>query len=136
MQKSSVESEIFNIFQHKVERIPHFARISEVRHIYFLSSFRKKSYSFNDLFSLRSFRGILSKTKLSLSDINPPTFLERFKTLKSNLVLRAINGNFRGTNYYIESCNYSQQTRSPYSTLCKRGYTPYSGSTLCSARDV
>ena len=34
MQKSSVEPEIFPTFQHKVERVPHFARISEVRHIY------------------------------------------------------------------------------------------------------
>ena len=37
MQKSSVESEIFNIFQHKVEWVPHFACVSEVRHIYFLT---------------------------------------------------------------------------------------------------
>ena len=104
--------------------------------IYIFCPVSEKSYLFNDLFSLRSFRGILSKTKLFLSDINPPTFRERFETLKSNLVLRAINGNFRGTNYYIESCNYSQQTRSPYSTLYKRGYTPCSGNTLCSARDA
>ena len=34
MQKSSVEPEIFPTFQHKVERIPHFARVTEVRHIY------------------------------------------------------------------------------------------------------
>ena len=34
MQKSSVESEIFPTFQHKVEWIPHFARVTEVRHIY------------------------------------------------------------------------------------------------------
>ena len=34
MQKSSVEPEIFPTFQHKVERVPHFARVSEVRHIY------------------------------------------------------------------------------------------------------
>ena len=33
MQKSSVEPEIFGIFQHRVERIPHFARVTEVRHI-------------------------------------------------------------------------------------------------------
>ena len=33
MQKSSVEPEIFPTFQHKVERVPHFARVSEVRHI-------------------------------------------------------------------------------------------------------
>ena len=32
--KSSVEVEIFPIFQHKVERTPHFALISEVRHMY------------------------------------------------------------------------------------------------------
>ena len=31
--KSSIEPEIFLIFQHKVERVPHFARVSEVRHI-------------------------------------------------------------------------------------------------------
>ena len=30
----SVDPEIFPIFQHKVERIPHFARVIEVRHIY------------------------------------------------------------------------------------------------------
>ena len=29
----SVDPEIFAIFQHKVERIPHFARVTEVRHI-------------------------------------------------------------------------------------------------------
>ena len=33
MQKSSVEPEIFPTFQHKVERVPHFARVSEVRHM-------------------------------------------------------------------------------------------------------
>ena len=33
MQKSSIEPEIFGIFQHKVERVPHFARVSEVRHM-------------------------------------------------------------------------------------------------------
>ena len=33
--KSSIEQEIFGIFQHKVERIPHFARVSEVRLKYF-----------------------------------------------------------------------------------------------------
>ena len=32
--KSLIEPEIFRIFQHKVERIPHFARVSEVRYIY------------------------------------------------------------------------------------------------------
>ena len=31
--KSSIEPEIFGIFQHKVEGIPHFARVSEVRHM-------------------------------------------------------------------------------------------------------
>ena len=31
--KSSIEPEIFGIFQHKVERTPHFARVSEVRHV-------------------------------------------------------------------------------------------------------
>ena len=31
--KSSIEPEIFGFFQHKVERVPHFARVSEVRHI-------------------------------------------------------------------------------------------------------
>ena len=31
MQK---EPEIFGFFQHKVEWVPHFARVSEVRHIY------------------------------------------------------------------------------------------------------
>ena len=36
MQKSSVEPEIFPTFQHKVERVPHFARVSEVRHMDFL----------------------------------------------------------------------------------------------------
>ena len=30
----SVDPEIFPIFQHKAERIPHFARVTEVRHIY------------------------------------------------------------------------------------------------------
>ena len=35
MQKSLIEPEIFGIFQHKVERTPHFARVSEVRHIFF-----------------------------------------------------------------------------------------------------
>ena len=34
----SVDREIFAIFQHKVERIPHFARVTEVRHI-FLADF-------------------------------------------------------------------------------------------------
>ena len=34
--KSSIEPEIFGIFQHKLEGIPHFARVSEVRHIYVL----------------------------------------------------------------------------------------------------
>ena len=29
----SVDPEIFAIIQHKVERIPHFARVTEVRHI-------------------------------------------------------------------------------------------------------
>ena len=33
--KSSIEPEIFGIFQHKVERTSHFARVSEVRHISF-----------------------------------------------------------------------------------------------------
>ena len=32
----SVDPEIFAIFQHKVERIPHFARVTEVRHIYIM----------------------------------------------------------------------------------------------------
>ena len=32
--KSSVEPEIFPTFQHKVERVLHFARVSEVRHIH------------------------------------------------------------------------------------------------------
>ena len=32
--QSSVEREIFPTFQHKVERVPHFARVSEVRHIF------------------------------------------------------------------------------------------------------
>ena len=32
--KSSIEPEILGIFQHKVERTPHFARLSEVRHIW------------------------------------------------------------------------------------------------------
>ena len=32
--KSSVEPEIFPTFQHKVERVPHFTRVSEVRHIF------------------------------------------------------------------------------------------------------
>ena len=36
MQKSSVEPEIFPIFQHKVERIPHFARVTEVRYIFLI----------------------------------------------------------------------------------------------------
>ena len=31
--KSSIEPEIFLIFQHKVEWVPHFARVSEVRHM-------------------------------------------------------------------------------------------------------
>ena len=30
----SVDPEIFAIFQHKVERIPHLARVTEVRHIF------------------------------------------------------------------------------------------------------
>ena len=30
----SVDPEIFAIFQHEVERIPHFTRVTEVRHIY------------------------------------------------------------------------------------------------------
>ena len=30
----SVDLEIFAIFQHKVQRIPHFARVTEVRHIF------------------------------------------------------------------------------------------------------
>ena len=29
----SVDPEIFAIFQHKVEQIPHFTRVTEVRHI-------------------------------------------------------------------------------------------------------
>ena len=33
MQKSLIEPEIFGFFQHKVERVPHFARVSEVRHM-------------------------------------------------------------------------------------------------------
>ena len=33
MQKSLIEIEIFGFFQHKVERVPHFAHVSEVRHI-------------------------------------------------------------------------------------------------------
>ena len=33
----SVDPEIFAIFQHKVERIPHFARVTEVRHIEFVN---------------------------------------------------------------------------------------------------
>ena len=32
--KSSIEPEIFPIFKHKVERVPHFARVSEVRHMH------------------------------------------------------------------------------------------------------
>ena len=35
IKESSVEPEIFGIFQHKVELIPHFTRITEVRHILF-----------------------------------------------------------------------------------------------------
>ena len=31
--KSSVEPEIFPIFQHKVERIPHFTQVTEIVHI-------------------------------------------------------------------------------------------------------
>ena len=31
--KSSVECEIFPIFQHKVERIPHFTQVTEIVHI-------------------------------------------------------------------------------------------------------
>ena len=30
----SVDPEIFAIFQHKVEQIPHFTQVTEVRHIY------------------------------------------------------------------------------------------------------
>ena len=30
----TTEPEIFGIFQHKVEGIPHFARVSEVRHMF------------------------------------------------------------------------------------------------------
>ena len=30
----SVDPEIFAIFQYKVERIPHFTRVTEARHIY------------------------------------------------------------------------------------------------------
>ena len=32
--KSSVEAEIFPIFQHKVEWTQHFTRVTEVRHMY------------------------------------------------------------------------------------------------------
>ena len=32
--KTKGEPEIFPIFQHKVERIPHFAHVTEVRHIF------------------------------------------------------------------------------------------------------
>ena len=32
--KSSIEPEIFLIVQHKVERVPHFARVSEVRQLH------------------------------------------------------------------------------------------------------
>ena len=35
----SVDPEIFAIFQHKVEQIPHFARVTEVRHIYVVCNF-------------------------------------------------------------------------------------------------
>ena len=31
--KNSVEPEIFQVFQHKVERTPHFTRVTEMRHI-------------------------------------------------------------------------------------------------------
>ena len=30
----SVDPEIFAIFQHKVEQIPHFAQVTEVRHMF------------------------------------------------------------------------------------------------------
>ena len=32
--KSLIEPEIFGFFEHKVERVPHFARVSEVRHMF------------------------------------------------------------------------------------------------------
>ena len=35
----SVDPEIFAIFQHKVERIPHFARVTEVRHMLLFNLF-------------------------------------------------------------------------------------------------
>ena len=38
-----MEPEIFPTFQHKVERVPHFARVSEVRHI-FTHVFRSGGY--------------------------------------------------------------------------------------------
>ena len=41
MQKSSVEPEIFKTFQHKVERVPHFACVSEVRHIYISTKWQR-----------------------------------------------------------------------------------------------
>ena len=37
MQKSSIEPEIFGFFQHKVEQTPHFAHVSEVRHIFVIT---------------------------------------------------------------------------------------------------
>ena len=40
--KSLIEPEIFGFFQHKVERVPHFARVSEVRHMLFLSTWLTK----------------------------------------------------------------------------------------------
>ena len=43
----SVDPEIFAIFQHKVERIPHFAGVTEVRHTIILKDYKKtKFYSY------------------------------------------------------------------------------------------
>ena len=75
MQKSSVEPEIFPIFQHKIERIPHFARVTEVRHRNFnLKKQEKLTVKKIQLNSRRVRRIVLYKfVLLKLSKLTPGT---------------------------------------------------------------
>ena len=74
----SVDPEIFAIFQHKVEWIPHFARVTEVRHMYL-----------NSLFDLRIITILLCKC-----------------TRNKNIILLTLPKMKRGQDIRLPICSY------------------------------
>ena len=52
----SVDPEIFAIFQHKVERIPHFTRVTEVRHMFNWNHFAWYSFYLRNLMIKKDFK--------------------------------------------------------------------------------